>query len=349
MKGVFTALLFFVTILPLDFLRADAPFRKFRARFWHQEKLVELNQVSGRLGDQSFTTDSNGEILIDIPDTSQLRLIPSRDWKVLYPVNGLIPIPGDENIAVDIHLAPIDESPVQAQLLATFSMLEQSYGEDRALLQDKMEELVNSQTTELERRFADQLKDQILLYQEIKDENDRREAQWQAQRVQRINAGRSQVHHTVSTLLDHFISRARDLKDEFEFRQSQIFRNYNAIQDINDKIEGYSEAYEQLNAARDSINYNTARYWDGDCAMIYESRSLLDFALDILHKDKMLSARPLCEDINNYILAERKSERRRKEEIQADIDSFTYSSEKMIETLERRKTEVIKKMEENRL
>lgn len=141
---------------------------------------------------------------------------------------------------------------------------------------------------------------------------------------------------------DHYISRTRDLRDDFRRRGPKVFNDLGLnITELNKRIVSYSEAYEELNKSRSAFVANLEMYW-ADPYIKIKMTNLMSAALDNFHKGQVLKYNILLNDIDNY--NQKTKGKRRRAEIQHDIDEYVEILSHNIDILERDKAAVVQQL-----
>ncbi len=141
---------------------------------------------------------------------------------------------------------------------------------------------------------------------------------------------------------DHYLSRTRDLRDDFRRRGSKVFNDLGLnITELNKRIASYSEAYEELNKSRSAFVANLEMYW-ADPYIKIKMTNLMSAALDNFHKGQVLKYNILLNDIDNY--NQKTKGKRRRAEIQHDIDEYVEILSQNIDILERDKAAVVQQL-----
>ena len=189
---------------------------------------------------------------------------------------------------------------------------------------------------------------QLIIYEKIRQENARADSLQRAQQLMRLEQGRLETMGLLTSSIDHFISRAKDLRDAFEFNGHKAFTNTLAVDELNARIAAYNEAYEDLDRNRNRIIDMTESYWPESYEARARARDLLEFALDDVHKMTNLSSNNLIRDLADYRDPRvKRRDKRAKREIQSDIDRFCYDLRNKIGTLELRKSEVFQVLDQD--
>jgi len=159
-----------------------------------------------------------------------------------------------------------------------------------------------------------------------------------------IREGQLKTIPLLTTMMDQYISRTKDLCDELDVSGKKAFDDNGAhINKINARISAYNEAYEDLNKHRETIVNYIENYW-GEGMLYEQTQKLLDDALRNIHQLELLISNNLLNDINNY--NERRKGRRQKAEIESDMNETIGKILIMIENLDKDKTRIVQKMKE---
>ena len=344
-----TIVLLLIAYLPIS-IYSQVEMVPFRARFMHKGKAIDKS-LGGRLeGVGSFTTDFNGEISMVVPKQSSVRVFLSEsDWKIIYPESGIVPIPGDSNTFAEIVVEPLNESGNHADLLKKLENLKKSSrtGEQEIIaeiraLRDSLSNSLGAQTL----AFIEQ---QMEIYGQIRRENEVRDSLEQASEQRMLAFGRQEMKSILTSAIDHYITRTQDLRDEFKLNGFKAFNNGWVTESLDEKISAYNDAYEELNKNKNKILDLAELYWKGaeNYRKVDRTRQLLEYALDEVHKMTTLSSNNLLNDVRNYRDPRvKRKNKRKKKEIQSDMDRFVYDLSNRLTTLIDRKSEVFQLLDE---
>jgi hypothetical protein len=156
---------------------------------------------------------------------------------------------------------------------------------------------------------------------------------------------RQNTINLLTSSLDHFISRSLDLKDAFSNNRDALLKDRYAKELVIEWIKKYSEAYEELNRNRKKINNQVKLYWEEEIRS-FEVRSLLDDALNRIHKEINLVANNLIKDVNDYWTPGKKSKRRK--QIVSEIRDFTTKLHYSLDNLKEKKERIYQSLIERR-
>lgn len=338
------------TLIALS-LGAQTKLITFRGRLMDKMHPIRNAALSGRVEAQAFVSDSNGEFHISIaisPGQREVKmLLLEEDWNISYPINGQLTLPRDENSIVEIYLARNDgnEYDRQQQLIRELEAIKNQLSEESSI-DEALAAFGSSQLNALDQQFLKAIDQQMRIRDEIKIENDRRSKLLAEEQAVSLQKGRLETRNLLNAVIDHFITRSKDLKDDLQFKGKKVFQRDWIVMEIGKTIDAYSEAYEELNRNRNKILNMVSTYWPEDYPKLNQTEQLLQFALDDLHKTTALSATPLIHEINDFNQG-KGSNKRRKQELLSDIESLAFKLSKEIDTLTDRKSKVFQLLQQN--
>lgn len=326
---------FYLAILSPAGLHAQL---SLKARFFYQGQVVG-QAVSGDVEGASFRSDSKGQINIPIPEKDQVQMVLNGNWEIIHPQGGWILVPRNEATIVPITLSrPSDEDQEEQIMLDS---LQRILSSSSANMQEQMKQYLN-QLSEKDRAIAQSLAENMEVLQRIEEQN-RIQAELEAEKEQKQMAmGRLETVNLLSTKVDHFITKAKDVKDIFQENGKRVFAYNRAIVEINEKVVAYNEAYEDLNKSREEIANKTATYWPEEPTALFDVTRLFDFALDNFHKTTMLQANRLISRMKDQI--EGKGSSKEKKAIKEEVDDFVYEADKQINTLSERRSTTLRQL-----
>lgn len=343
--------IFLVTIVIAVFtlveLHAQPGSSNIRGRLYYQGT-PHLTMTTGRLGSSSIRTDSNGEFRVEVAaDEDLLKLVLNGDWKILFPTDGYIPVTKDPDFIWEIHIGKANEGA------STYNKIFKKIGElqgANALQADQLKSLLQSEFAgqkevldQLNEKYFTNLNQQLALYEKIRLENEKKAALLDREKSEGLRKGKKQTLDLFTADIDHFTSRALDLRDAFKNKGSNVYYNNKVLKEIGEKISSYSESYEALNKNRKKIINGVEEYWE-DQFRVIDARELVDYALEDLHKQTMLTTNLLINDINEFNLGKTKNRKRKKQELQNDIDRFVLELGYKLDTLKEKKERIFQKL-----
>jgi len=274
-------------------------------------------------GHGQTVTDSNGEFKHALPDnitSIQIRL--SNGLEILSPPESTIFVPKDSNLVVQILAGQSFEN----QVIKKLDQLQNSYN-DTILVGKLMDNFISQIQSETERK--------IKLFEErrkfMEDDINRRRKRKQAETIK-----------TLTTLVNHFITVTKDLRDAWADNENRLFYDTGSnLIEVLDRIKTYSKAYEDINRNKEGILQEVKINWTKDHNSI-ETRELLSYILDQFHRITILKYNVLINDVNDY--NQRVKGRRKKTEIKSDIRKFVRELSEGIQYIEREKVRVVQKL-----
>lgn len=271
-------------------------------------------------------TDDNGEFdKSGLPENVfEYELQFDHDLVLTYPSEGRVSLPKDPNKRVLVYIGEPKEKILYDNITSELSKITKSFKTDTATINHLIREFSVKEAKKYDLLLQkSQLEYAILLEQaKIKSEGGRRET----------------LSRTAS-IIDHFISRALDLKDELASNGSRVFNNEKMVYQLSSKIDNYSQAYEQLNKNREKIIKEVEDYWQ-DEHRTNDIRQLLAYALDDFHKTTMLRANLVRDNIDAFNNDIRKKKRKRID-IENDIKGVVFDIQTKAGTLESQKARVV--------
>ena len=282
-----------------------------------------------------------------VTESSQVQvLLSSSEWTIIYPQNGLVPIPRDEYAFAQIIVARRGQAGGSAALIRKIEQLQSSVAAGDASVQSEISQLKDSLALYFDQKTMAAVEQQLAVYEKIRLENERADSLQRAQNALLTRQGRLEAMGLLTSSLDHYITRAEDLRDIFEFSGYKALNNGFVVEELSAKIQAYNEAYEELNKSKNKILDLAEVYWADNYEVRSRIRALLEYTLDDVHKMTTLSANNLINDISDYRDPRvKKRDKRAKREITSDIDEFTYNLRNKLSTLISRKSEVYQLLE----
>ncbi|MEM7511719.1 MAG: hypothetical protein AAF388_12360, partial [Bacteroidota bacterium] len=245
-----------------------------------------------------------------------------------------------------IILAHPGENDASTALLKKLKKLQASSQAENEEILTEIKLVRDSLAHLFDQRTLEAVEQQMAILEQIRLENERADSIQAAKERLVMTEGRLKMLGLLTSATDHFITRAKDLRDEFKARGKKALLNGSAVQQLTARINAYSEAYEELNQHENEIKDLLDAYWEEDLT-IYKTEGLLDFALNDVHKQTNLSANSLIEDIQNFRDPRvKKKNKRRKPEIERDIGEFVFDLNNLIDELTDRKSEVFQLLNE---
>lgn len=137
----------------------------------------------------------------------------------------------------------------------------------------------------------------------------------------------------MTTIMNRYISKARDLGDFLSNNRDRIFYGKKATAQLDFEINSYSDAYNMLNDRRESLIISVAKAWQEERAE-FEVRTLLNNTLDNFHKNEMVVSNQIMTDIKDYLDAPI-LKKKKKKAIQVELDKLVEKIENNLNSIER--------------
>ncbi|POY35830.1 hypothetical protein C3K47_13850 [Solitalea longa] len=254
--------------------------QKFKGHIIHNNNKV-LTPLEVRVESYLTTTNSSGYFDVALPaELTQIRIeIADKRYMILYPINGRVLIPKDPKLVTDIIIADLSEDKTLSAYINYSRRIEKSVGGNSEEVRALKKQL-DSVTTLLTKQYN--LK-----------EADLRSAL-------ELQKGREKTYAELSELLNVYVNEAKDLENAFKYVADYAFQNQDALKQLIDAINSYNAAYEKLNTVHQQYYTSIKSNWQSD-ELAENYNNLTDFALNDLHKSKILPLNTLCRSINDYV------------------------------------------------
>ncbi|MEL6674470.1 MAG: hypothetical protein AAFR61_19835 [Bacteroidota bacterium] len=295
---------------------------RLRAKFWYKGEAFTGN-LSGRLGDaRSFTLDSNGEIDLQISAEDEIRMsLNGNEWEIRSPMNGRILLPKNAELSIPILIAQKGEADPSSRIMNRLQTLMTSQQRGDKEIRAEVNVLQDSLKQFFQANFDATVKEMVEVLDGIREEREKLEeanAQ-QARAIQR--RGQLKTLNQLTASMDFYVTRLADLQDAFEDHGKKALINQWAVEELENKIIAYNDAYERLDSLEQIILNQAAVYWPGAYEARAELKGLLTFTLFTVHDQQVKEAKVLTREITEF--RDRRvprREKRRKREIQRSVD-----------------------------
>lgn len=284
----------------------------FKAKVLHN-KTGLMKQFSLLVNSSVAVTNDAGILVVPLNNnTNHVKIqLQSSKYVVLYPTAGYVAIPRDLNDMPEIIIGSHTDNTYLNQYLNLYKAIKN-----------------NKNATSLEVKALDNKLDSLqkILLQLNYSETELRTAK-------ELQDGRDKYYPEISQNLYEFVGRAFDLAASFQHVADFAFNNPVALQKLHDAVTEYTNIYNILNRQRTNYQKQIDEYWQDD-SLSMEYTSLISYALDSLHTNKLF---PLKDDITliNEYFSGRKS-KELKEEIQLRIKEQETTVKPMLEELKNR-------------
>lgn len=266
-----------ISLLALGLLAGDVSAQGafiFRARLVHVDGLPTAN-VKVRLGEYGSTvSDQRGVIETALPaGVARVEIeILEREWKVLYPRGGDVPVPRDLTAIPELM---VGES-VEAAALRLFAERHEKISQRLATVGAEQAEI-----RQVLAAFVEEVSDRL----DVEEAALEREIELQRQRI----AHYPELSETISA----YVLAARDLNQYFRLYGRAAFTDADAFAGLRTEAEEYSAAFQKLSNERLRFEYEVAVYWQSE-ELRSDLRALFDYALGEIHNVRIL---PLNESL----------------------------------------------------
>jgi len=276
-----------------------------------------------------FTDPDNGRIVIELPSNEVFFKVEIPGKVITLPPGGIVKIGNDPSEIINIITGSSIEQKTFLEInlkLEEMAMNMTNLGDFVTKSQAVMEAYLEENNVELEQYKIQQ-------FLEIQKEKEF------------YREGQLKTIPLLTSLLDQYISRTKDLCDVMDQSIDKVFNDNGAnIQKVNSKISAYNQAYEELNKNRESIISYVETFW-GEGSVYDETRLLLNGALRDIHQLELLLSNGLINDINSY--NEQRKGRRNKAEIKSDIINTIGKVTLMIQNMENDEIRLVQRLKVN--
>lgn len=240
----------------------------FRGRLIHVDGLSTANVTVGFGGLGSTVVRGSGQFETTLPPgTAEVTVeILDRDWSVLYPRSGRVPVPRDPSTIPEVV---VGES-VEAATLRLFAERHEKLAmglEEVGAGQEEIREVLEAFVAEVTDRLA---VDATALENEI---------QLERQRLAHYPA--------LSETITAYIVAAKDLNEYFKLYGDIAFSDRAVYEGLHAAVESYNQVFQRLNNERMAFEFQVATYWESE-ELRSDLRALFDYALGEVHEIRIL-------------------------------------------------------------
>ena len=292
---------------------------KFRGRLiLIDDKKKPMSNTPVRLvneGDGATGTD--GIFTISIHDTTSivtLELI-KNELSVLYPSGGVAKVLKNSNDVVDFYIGESAKDILTRAVaksnneiknkLSLLGVKQAGIEQTLSAFRDEIQKMTNI-------KMAD-LKDQI-----------------------EIASKKEDFYPILTAAINNYINEAKDIKDVFKFSARHAFDDPQALQILNNAVNTYSLAFEEINKKHSGYEKKVLDLWSE--AKATEVKEFFNYALGELHSANIYTLNLKIKDINDYNSGNMSSSKKKiyKEFIARDIDTQVFQLERRLQELDNR-------------
>jgi hypothetical protein len=266
----------------------------FKAKVIHNKKGI-MKDFSIVVNSEVATTNDAGIFVIALNnDVTHVKVaLQQTNYTVLYPTGGYVFVPRDLNDVPEIIIGSPQDNTYLNQYLAVYKEIKSN----------------NSATASELSALAKQLDSlQLILLQLNYTETDLRSAK-------EMQDGRDRYYPEITQNLVEFVDKAFDLQKALQNLASFAFDNAAARQNMHDVVTDYNHIRNTLSEQRFNYEKFIGDYWHDD-SLTNQFHSLIVYALDSFHQEKILPLQNDITQINQYLINNNKD---LKEKIQEDI------------------------------
>ncbi|MCO4293602.1 hypothetical protein NF867_12070 [Solitalea sp. MAHUQ-68] len=306
MKPLYLFFLVIISLIDINCVHGQST-QKFKGHLIHNNNKV-VAPLEVRVESFLTITNNSGYFDVAIPaDLVQARIeLTDKRFMILYPTGGRVLIPKDPKLVTDIIIAESSENKTLSAYIDYSRRIEKTVGGNSAevrALKAQLDSVTALLTKQYNLKEAD-LKSAI-----------------------ELQKGRETTYTQLSETLNVYLNEAKDLENAFKYIADYAFQNQDALKELIEAINSYNTAYEKLNAVHQ--NYYTAikNNWQSD-ELAENYSNLTDYALNDLHKSKILPLNNLCRSINDYVSKGKKDDNLKKQilsQVQQAVNSLTQS------------------------
>jgi hypothetical protein len=286
----------------------------FKAKVLHN-KTGMMKQFSLLVNSSIAVTNDAGIFVIPLTNnTNHVKIqLQQSNYVVLYPTAGYVAVPRDLNDMPEIIIGSHTDNTYLNQYLNLYKAIRNNKGatsaEVRALdvkLDSLQKILIQLNYSETELRTAKDMQD-----------------------------GRDRSYPEISENLNDFVSRAFDLKASFQYVSNFAFDNPAALEKLREAATTYTNTYNVLNRQRMNYQKQINEFWQDD-SLSHDYNSLISFALDTLHANRLFPLQADITLINEYFLGKKTKEL--KDKIQLHIKDQDVNIQPLLDELRKKNT-----------
>ena len=330
MKKTVSSILIIVILALTGVIAQNTEEYTFFGRLIWNEGNINNYQINGTIASTRFLSRSNGEFEVILPSTLTNAIVnlDSDEWMIVFPSDGLLPIPKDPTFRMSIFIAKRQQENIQYQKILDYLIqIEDQQFEDQNFIKNEINKL-----TGLDATISFKVDSLLILQSNL----EKQKTEFQQQLIEKKRIRRQATLDLLTSELANFISRAKDLKMTLEKRSSSILKSRSVLESVEKRILAYSEAYESLDKNKRTISSQVNLFWEKESMMVHTD-VLLNYALGHVHKEINLVSNNLYEEISRYWNREKTRSRK---QIFASIEDYTSRLEFAIENLEGEKERI---------
>lgn len=302
-------------------------------------KVIDINKQPVKNISVRFTsfgeaiTTSSGEFVITIPESVQFADVVIRDnnWQILYPVDSKVPVPADPNFVTTIIVSgnngsigsSKDESIIKYNKLES---LLKEVGTTNTELKNFLEKFIELEAKRLEISEA-----------ELKQELERKEE-------------RDTLFTKISPILNEYILRINNLKNNFEMYYQQAFVSTPAVEHLNQAIRAYNPVFESIYNNKNEWQNGINSAWDAVLSENFSNQ--VNYMIDEIHTPYVLQLNECTTSINNVRLnveIDGKTPEEMKSEVGTKVSAIMKSLQIKIPILENRFNELLTRLQHSEI
>lgn len=321
---------FFFTLLIMQFSFAGLcqnKQNKFKGKLvlFDGQKKPMINTPVRLVNEGDGATGTDGIFTIAIHDTTAsvtLELVKNK-MSVIYPAGGIAKVLRNSNEVVEFYVGESTKDILTRAVAESNNEIEKTLTA-MGVKQDGIEQTLKAFRDEIQKMAnikVDDLKDQIELAS--KKEN---------------------FYPLFASAINNYTNEAKDLKDAFKFSARHSFDDPQALQLLNNSVNSYSAAFEEINRKHSGYEKMVLDLWNE--AKATEVKEFFNYAMGELHSANIYTLNLKIKDINDYNSGSMSNSKKKmfKEMISRDIDTQVFQLERRLQELDNRAQVILSKL-----
>jgi tetratricopeptide (TPR) repeat protein len=284
-------------------------------------------------GVADIVTTGQGEFILELPSAvNQLNAsVSNSEYKILYPVDGNVAVPGSADIVLNIVVSKEASSNENS-----VNDLVKKYNEMKTLLGDLG--VTQNELVEYLKKFVE--------IESARIETDEKNLRDAIERSKR----REEIYPVLSSAMLNYLLKAQNIKNYFKNTATMAFMDIAAHDQLAEALIAYNKAFNEINNNRLAYINDVTINWNKSIAE--ELNRVNEYALDEIHLPHVLRLNEAINSINK-ILRGHIDSRSERDNLRAStiklIDSVTTELDIRLQVLDRRINTLLNEMKETNI
>lgn len=312
-------------IIPISFAAIGQNKFKGRLVLFEDKKKPLINTAVRLVNEGEGVTGTDGIFTIAIHDTTvyvTLELVRSA-MSIIYPAGGQAKLLKNSNDVVEFYVGESTKDILTRAVaksnneiknrLTAMGVKQNGIEQSLVAFRDEVQKMANIK--------LDDLKDQIA-----------------------ISSKKEDFYPQFASAIKNYTNEAKDLKDAFKFSARHSFDDSQALQVLNQAVNNYSAAFEEINRKYSGYEKMVLDLWNE--AKATEVKEFFNYALGELHSANIYTLNLRIKDINNYNSSSISNSKKKlfKEIIIRDIETQVFQLERRLQELDNRGQVILSKL-----